>query len=58
MEFEGKDKNFLRLYKIYGTKIHNLMEFKDIDLDDKKKEKEKKDKDCFRVIGCLAIYIL
>lgn len=27
MDFEGKDKNFLRLYKIYGTKIHNLMEF-------------------------------
>jgi hypothetical protein len=27
MEFEGKDKYFLRLFKIYGTKIHNLMEF-------------------------------
>jgi hypothetical protein len=27
MDFEGKDKYFLRLFKIYGTKIHNLMEF-------------------------------
>ena len=36
------------------------MEFNDIDLEDKKKEKKKKDTDadCFRVIGCLAIYIL